>query len=63
MFKLYYFINANSPALVYTNGDLQPCLQFMKSKNYQPAQCVIISPNNRKITFENNKFVVSGVRY
>ena len=63
MFKLYYFINQKSPVLVYADDNLEPCVKFMQSKNYQPTMCAIVSPNNRKITFSNNKFIVDGVCY
>ena len=60
MFKLYYFFKS-STVLVYQNDDLAPCLQYIKSKNYTPRLCTIISPNNRRITFnEYNDMVFSA---
>lgn len=63
MFRLYYFYNQNTSALIYSNEDLQQCFKYMQNNHYQPSQCTIISPNNRKITFTNNRFIVDGVCY
>ena len=60
MFKLYYFYNSNIPTLVFQNADLQPCLQFIASKNFSTRLCSIISPNNRRITFDANNDLVFG---
>lgn len=63
MFKLYYIVAQSSPILVYSNENLNMCLRFMCDNKYDESQCVIISPNNRKITFYNNTFTVDGVSY
>ena len=60
MFKLYYFFNLNTPTLVFQDEELQPCLQFIASKNFSTRMCTIISPNNRRITFDSNNDLIFG---
>ena len=63
MFKLYYMVAQSSPMLIYSNENLSMCFRFMYDNKYDESRCVIISPNNRKITFHNNTFTVDGVVY
>ncbi len=60
MFRLYYFFNPNSPSLIYSSDDLGPCLNFIEHNNYVHSKCTIVSPNNRKITFNSNNELVFG---
>jgi hypothetical protein len=54
MFKLYYYFYNSTPELMFTDFDLEPCLNYIKSSNLNPLQCLIITPNNRRITFDYN---------
>jgi hypothetical protein len=56
MFKLYFFVS-KSPYLVFQSEDLAPCLDYINNKQYEKQLCVIISPNNRKISFVNDELV------
>lgn len=62
MFRLYYFFNLDSASLIFENNDLGPCLAFIRHNHYVPTRCTIISPNNRRITFDvNNDLVFAGL--
>ncbi len=58
MFRLFYFFKQSTPSLVFTDNDLGPCLDFIKSKSLVARFCVIVAPNNRRITFDNNNQLV-----
>lgn len=48
--------------MIFTHDELAPCLAFIKSHNYALQRCVIVSPNNRKITFNfKNDLVFEGL--
>ncbi len=58
MFKLYYFTGvSNKPDLLYTNADLGPCFDFMRMNHLVPPQCIIVTPNNRRVTFNANNTI------
>lgn len=58
MFKLYYFVNPQVPSLVFSHDDLAPCLDFIRFHKYIFTRCAIVSPNNRKITFDSNNNMI-----
>lgn len=51
MFNLYFLTAASSTELVFSNKDLGPCLDYIRAHRLYPQRCMIISPNNRRITF------------
>ena len=62
MFKLYYFTYNMKPEFIYSNNDLLPCLDYIKVNNIQRQRCVIITPNNRRISFnEKDVMIVSDI--
>lgn len=60
MFTLYYFIDTTNSKAIFTNEDLGPCLAYIKANFLVPQRCLIISPNNRRITFNNQNDLVFG---
>jgi len=57
MFKLYFYAYNVQPELVFSNAELQPCLDYIKSKQLFPQLCMIITPNNRRVTFSKNNCI------
>lgn len=51
MFRLYYFFNQSTPSLIFSNDELTSCLEFIEYRQLDTNLCIIVSPNNRKITF------------
>lgn len=60
MFKLYYCNYNKKMELIFSNGDLGPCLDYIRANRINPQQCMIVTPNNRRVTFnQNNRIVFS----
>jgi len=60
MFRLFYFTSNTASDLVYSSNDLAPCLEFIKTHSLVCQQCLIVSPNNRRITFNEYNQLVFG---
>lgn len=54
MFKLYFCASNIQRELVFSNAELQPCFDYIVSNRLCPQQCVIVTPNNRRVTFNQN---------
>ena len=46
--------------MVFSNEELNPCLVYIRSRGLVPQRCIIVSPNNRRITFNNANEMVFG---
>jgi hypothetical protein len=57
MFKLYFYARNAQPELVFSNAELQPCLDYIRSNRLCPQQCMIVTPNNRRVTFNQNNCI------
>jgi hypothetical protein len=60
MFNLYFLTTANSTELIFTNKELAPCLDYIRANRLYPQRCMIITPNNRRVTFNQNNEMVFG---
>ena len=59
MFKLYCFFNHSvAPTLVFSDEDLLKCVKYMNDKQFNPAVCMIVSPNQTRITFEEDDMII-----
>ena len=58
MFKLFYYANIVNPDLLFTDDNLGPCVEFIKNNKLCPQQCVIVTPNNRRVTFNSDNEMV-----
>lgn len=62
MFTVYYFVSNSTSRVVFTNDELAPCLTYINMVGLTPQQCIIVSPNKRRITFDcNNNLVFSDI--
>lgn len=44
--------------MVFTNDELAPCLTYIRANRLNPQSCMIITPNNRRVTFNQNNGIV-----
>lgn len=60
MFRLFYFTSSSASDLVYSSNDLAPCIEFIRTHSLIYQKCIIVSPNNRRITFNEYNEIVFG---
>lgn len=58
MFRLYYAHNSNEFKLIFKSDELRDCVSYLSSHNIICQRCIIISPNGRKIVFNDNNDLV-----
>ena len=54
MFRLYFRNLNNKVDLLFSNSELAPCLEYIRTNRICLQQCLIITPNNRRVTFNQN---------
>lgn len=54
MFKVYYTVDHKNYKLIFAAEELCDCVNHVKSCGVIPQKCVIVAPNNRKITFTDD---------
>lgn len=57
MFKLFFY-KTTSPMNVFSSSELSNCLDYITQNKLCPQMCLIITPNGRQITFNQNNSII-----
>lgn len=60
MFRLFFLTSNSSTELIFSNNELAPCIDYIKANRIYPQRCIIITPNNRRVTFNSKNEMVFG---
>jgi hypothetical protein len=59
MFKLYFKYSLNSTNLpIFSGWELDTCLNYIRQNSLCLQQCLIVTPNNRRVTFNQESHIL-----